>query len=706
MSPEDLEYVTRTVMSEESDPWGRLGVAHAINNRFKSGKYKSLKDVVLAKGQFEPWANAGSGHHNDPFRHDERGHEFQQVAKLVEGVISGAEPDITHGATHFYAPEAQAKLGRKPPKWAQTFEAKADLGKTKFFAEPKQEYVAPSWLGEPPDESKGYQAPKWLGEAPDEIGGLPQEGPREAPKAPADWGHGKAFLHGAALGFLPEIEARVETGKLSGPEVQAREAELRAAHDQYSRANPKLGPLVEMGGSLASTAVPMGLAGRAIGVGARLLPKAGPVVDFLAGKAGGNVLTRGASMGAQGGIQGAAQGAITTKLNPEEQGVEGSTKHGAIGGAIANVLLGPTISKIAAPFEESINPKLADLARKLNDKYGLGLRKSQLGGKGSELERLDLTHVSQGMHEAQVEKFNKVLADRVGTVDFTPQAIKAAKDQTGQLLDHIASQTNMSVAPGFRRTLNQLARDAHATMTDPQDLLKALRTIQLVANETASGQISGKRFRDLTYSGGLLANDLINSKVPKLQQIGKTLRKEMFDQFNVTNPNLAPVYNKARQNYRELLVLEPHADASGVIDPSKLLATAKRKGVTGDLRDLAEGGKFMPKVSAGQARSSHPKGHQWNPLELGAAGYIGYDLSGAFPSIAEHLTNPYYAVPAGIAAGLRYGGNALQGAVVRSPRANAFMLDGWGPGAGTIGRQGASALGGSVGAQTGTRKKK
>lgn len=118
----DRDLAIRTVLSEAGNqgPEGMAAVAAVIKNRSQLGKYggKSPAEVVTARNQFEPWNNAGEGAANDPMSYAPGSSKYENAAKIVDGVFSGAIKDPTGGATHFYAPGAQAALGRKPPSWA------------------------------------------------------------------------------------------------------------------------------------------------------------------------------------------------------------------------------------------------------------------------------------------------------------------------------------------------------------------------------------------------------------------------------------------------------------------------------------------------------------------------------------------------------------------------------------------------------------
>lgn len=123
MDAVDRDLAIRTVLAEASGqgPEGMAAVAHVIRNRSAVGRYggKSVGEVVTAKNQFEPWNDVGAGKPNDPMGYAPTDPGYQRAAKIVDAVFSGALPDPTRGATHFYAPKAQSDLGRKAPSWAK-----------------------------------------------------------------------------------------------------------------------------------------------------------------------------------------------------------------------------------------------------------------------------------------------------------------------------------------------------------------------------------------------------------------------------------------------------------------------------------------------------------------------------------------------------------------------------------------------------------
>lgn len=131
LSNRDLDLMVRTVAGEDSSPDGQTAVANVILNRLASGAFgKTASDIVLAPNQFEPWATRGrelaSMSPNSP--------RYQQAMQAVTSALQGDAPDPTGGATHFFAPKAQAALGRQLPKWAVQNQPTAQVGGHLFYA--------------------------------------------------------------------------------------------------------------------------------------------------------------------------------------------------------------------------------------------------------------------------------------------------------------------------------------------------------------------------------------------------------------------------------------------------------------------------------------------------------------------------------------------------------------------------------------------
>ena len=115
-SDKDLDIAVRTVYGEaagESDE-GQKAVAAVLKNRANLAG-TSLTAEALKPNQFEPWNNPVARRRMTTLKESDP--RYQKIKSNVLAVIEEGE-DPTKGATHFYAPTAQQKLGRSTPSWA------------------------------------------------------------------------------------------------------------------------------------------------------------------------------------------------------------------------------------------------------------------------------------------------------------------------------------------------------------------------------------------------------------------------------------------------------------------------------------------------------------------------------------------------------------------------------------------------------------
>jgi hypothetical protein len=136
-SGQDRDMAIRTMYGEDPGK-SALGVANVIRRRAIDGTGGSTpSEVVTAKGQFEPWARPEARARMASLSPDSP--TYQRMAETLDQAYAGNDP--TGGATHFYAPKAQAELGRQPPKWAQG--PSTTIGPHQFHGGPDQAALPP-----------------------------------------------------------------------------------------------------------------------------------------------------------------------------------------------------------------------------------------------------------------------------------------------------------------------------------------------------------------------------------------------------------------------------------------------------------------------------------------------------------------------------------------------------------------------------------
>lgn len=119
ISDQDRDLAIRTMIGEAADQpdSGQAGVAHVILNRLNAKKFgNSVRDIVLAPKQFEPWQTRA----DELKKIDVNSRSYRRAADIFDGVASGDMLDPTGGATHFLQPEiVKARRGGTLPAWAQ-----------------------------------------------------------------------------------------------------------------------------------------------------------------------------------------------------------------------------------------------------------------------------------------------------------------------------------------------------------------------------------------------------------------------------------------------------------------------------------------------------------------------------------------------------------------------------------------------------------
>lgn len=132
--PNDLDWAVRTVYGEAAGEGaeGWRAVAATIFNRAEAGNFggRTLRDVVMAPNQYEPWNNTAAR------RRMESLDPNSETYKNILAVVQQTQRDRGQYAdyTHFYAPRAQAALGRRAPSWDDG--TGTDIGNHRFFVNP------------------------------------------------------------------------------------------------------------------------------------------------------------------------------------------------------------------------------------------------------------------------------------------------------------------------------------------------------------------------------------------------------------------------------------------------------------------------------------------------------------------------------------------------------------------------------------------
>lgn len=127
----DRDAAIRTIIAESGNQpsVGQQAVAAVIRNRAVDGGFggNTPGGVVQTPNQFEPW-NTEAGR-SRMASIDPNSPQYQTAAAALDKAYFGDDP--TGGATHFFAPKAQAALGRDVPAWGRA--GGQDIGDHRFF---------------------------------------------------------------------------------------------------------------------------------------------------------------------------------------------------------------------------------------------------------------------------------------------------------------------------------------------------------------------------------------------------------------------------------------------------------------------------------------------------------------------------------------------------------------------------------------------
>lgn len=117
-SGKDRDIAIRTMYGEDPGV-SASGVANVMRRRAIDGNFggNTLSQVALAKNQFEPWNTSGPRARMEGLSPDSP--TYQGLGNKLDMAYAPGAEDPTNGSTHFFAPKAQAALGRDAPKWAQ-----------------------------------------------------------------------------------------------------------------------------------------------------------------------------------------------------------------------------------------------------------------------------------------------------------------------------------------------------------------------------------------------------------------------------------------------------------------------------------------------------------------------------------------------------------------------------------------------------------
>lgn len=215
----DRDLMIRAIHGEAGNQSGegQRAVASVMRNRAANGGYggDTIPGVIRAPNQFEA-VNTPAGQQRMAAL-PAGSPQYDAIGKTVDQAYAGNDP--TNGATNFFAPKAQAALGREVPAWARG--PGQDIGDHRFFGAPQTAQADPAAL--PPN------ATPTQGTLPGQPQG-PQPGARVAPPPPPEvlqraramWTSGDPAMKQAAIALMqPYMGVKDQTTPMT-PEERAQ----------------------------------------------------------------------------------------------------------------------------------------------------------------------------------------------------------------------------------------------------------------------------------------------------------------------------------------------------------------------------------------------------------------------------------------------------------------------------------------------------
>lgn len=517
-------------------------------------------------------------------------------------------------------------------------------------------------------------------------GNAPQAGPQLLP-----WGNASELAHQTLLGADQPLMSGMYAGgmgianALKGQplgqvlaglpkDFQANQQALDAVRNAWVQANPGASLIDSMVGQTAGTVTGMGLAGKAIGAGGRLvaseLPEIGGglqnIIKFFAGHAGqepgvANTLVRATSKAASGGLQGGTASLMTNHLNgrPLDEDVKGGAELGA---AISSVT-GPIGHAFNSLVNAGMTERNAALALTREAQF-LQMRPGQMA-QGGILKQLD-KNISQHVNNSQLERFTHGIAPLAGQSagEVTTHSLNEAARRLGDSMGAIAGRigTIDPAAPGGNlfSDLSAIVRNMRADPIVNRDVLQRVaRVINGVRQDAARG-ITGERYQALTRAGSplsLLGSTKSSGVGTDVSRYARDIRSAIDDALARTvqsrgNPEDWHQLQAVRSMYRNNMLLQSVAakSPSGILDPTLVQGALNRSRFfgtkyNGPLRVWGELGQFLSKPSlAGDIKTVGPIQNIKHTMEVMAPA-----LAGGLAGASSHFAG--YGMPLSIAAG-------------------------------------------------------
>lgn len=410
------------------------------------------------------------------------------------------------------------------------------------------------------------------------------------------------LMQGATFGFSDEIQDRIGAGIASLATGEKYDDVLKDARATSSKR------LKSEAESLPEVAIPAQILGGLLTGGAGASTKAGTTLgnSLRAGGAGARI--------AKGAVAGAASGALygagsADEGNRLENAGQGALLGGIAGGAIpaAGAALGAAKNAILP----SASGEIADIADMAMSKYGIPLRRSEIGDSraaktlASVTKDVPLSGATDFLKK-QGKAFNKALAKTFGedVERITPNVIDAAYKRIGGDFDKVLAGKTIKITDEIIDGLAAIDDEAFNSITDDTYRIVKNQTNKFLKDIGQDGTISGEKINSLRSNIGKILRRTNNDASPFLHDLQELVIDASVGGLPKAESEAArATLNRARLQYKNLKTVEPLAAKAnrGYVNPALLQGEVMRKfkdyaqGGGGDLGELARIGQTLLK---------------------------------------------------------------------------------------------------------------
>lgn len=452
---------------------------------------------------------------------------------------------------------------------------------------------------EPPDPKDAELLKQFVpDEAPAEptaIAGAPMGG-GENP-----WTQGKDFANDFLLGQgikIPALAAALNGPGSFGENYNYALTQLQGNRERFAQENPKMALANSLGASLPLTIAGMAagqeyVAAPMLAKAAQIFPKVAPAVGrFLGGAAGGNMLTRGASLASRGALEGGEAAGLQSGMHDEPIGQQ--IARGMEIGAIANPVFNALVPGIKYILNAGVSPAAASQAAILT-KAGIEVKPSQITSDQ------DVRDVAARLHAGgdskQLSDLTQAYAEKMGIHgerELTPQMLADRKDQLSHGFTQVADRIpNVGDAP-LIKDLQNIWDEARTYAGDSTQLKTIGNFIKSIADKASTGSLDGQMFRTYTRTTGPLYSHLMTDQN---KHYGSQIVSALYDalQRNAPADDVATL-TQLRSHWKALSQLEPVVKKGEPLLSPSMLQTAKLMAKPEPYGDLGQAVKLLKGV--------------------------------------------------------------------------------------------------------------